>query len=232
MNKFIKKKYQGVAKLSILLLLFLTLVTIFNFETAFFWTLFAAFVFFNINAKYTGQGAIALLILVPLLQALDRNAQAEQVAVYAYFLLVITVAVQLIELKRFPNKALAEPNEAPQSQETVELKHTPIPEPTNHAMNPVILNKLVLAQEERFESIIVNDKSLSSPNFVTQSNAELDAPIQEIKVPIEPSSNIVGKDVSKPKRKRVGSEIAKPKPKKTKPESTIAKSKNKKPNQK
>ena len=65
---------------------------------------FTFFLLFKIDSKYTGQAAIACLIVIPLLQLWHREAQAEQVAVYVYFLLVITVVLQIISLARESKK--------------------------------------------------------------------------------------------------------------------------------
>lgn len=105
-----KKRYRGMIKLGFLFVLGAMTLLFFNFEAAFFFVTFAAFVLFKITAKYPAQAALVFLLIVPLLQALDRNAQAEQVAVYAYFLLVITVALQIIALKRTPNVSKNEKN--------------------------------------------------------------------------------------------------------------------------
>ena len=52
------------------------------------------------------MGVFALLSLVscPVLLQLKRDEQAEVMAVYAYFFLAMTVGLQLIEYKRFPER--------------------------------------------------------------------------------------------------------------------------------
>ena len=87
--------------LALLAIAFLFFVSV---TTAFFFVVFAAFLLFKIDAKYTGQAAIVCLIFIPLLQLWHREAQAEQVVVYVYFLLVITVVLQIVALTREPKQ--------------------------------------------------------------------------------------------------------------------------------
>ncbi len=98
--KIFQKPYRRWLKLGFLALLAVVLLFVVGFEGAFFWVLFASFILFTIDSKYTGQAALLCLIVTPILLALGKTAQAEQVAVYAFFLLVITVAVQMVDLKR------------------------------------------------------------------------------------------------------------------------------------
>jgi len=73
-------------------------------ESVFFWLLFLAFLFFGWDARYTGALAILALTACPILLSLEWQAEAEQMAVYAYYLLVMTVVLQIIEFKRHPER--------------------------------------------------------------------------------------------------------------------------------
>lgn len=66
--------------------------------TAFFWTIFLVWAAWRLDARYVGAAAIVLLIVIPILLSTPYDWLAEQVAVYVYFLLVITVALQTIDL--------------------------------------------------------------------------------------------------------------------------------------
>ena len=73
---------------------------------AFFWTMFFTFLLLKIDSKYVGQAALICLVLLPFFLAVNKEAVAEQVAVYAFFLLTITVALQIAELKRNPAETI------------------------------------------------------------------------------------------------------------------------------
>lgn len=70
-----------------------------NLTAGFFWTVFFLFALFKLDSKYVGQAALVCLVCLPFLLALGKDPVAEQLAVYAFFLLTITVALQIIELK-------------------------------------------------------------------------------------------------------------------------------------
>ncbi len=69
---------------------------------AIFWSVFLAFLFFRWDNRILGAVAILLLTSCPILLSIDQDAIAEEMAVYAYYFLVMTVALQIIELKRKP----------------------------------------------------------------------------------------------------------------------------------
>lgn len=69
--------------------------------TAFFWTLFLIFAAFKLDSRIIGIGAITLLIIIPIALSTELYEwMAEQLAVYVFYLLCITVAVQMLELYR------------------------------------------------------------------------------------------------------------------------------------
>lgn len=56
---------------------------------------------FRLDSRIIAGGALALLIAIPITLFFEAyEAQAEQLAVYVFFLLCITVALQMIELNR------------------------------------------------------------------------------------------------------------------------------------
>ena len=80
------------------------LFLLFGAETSLFWSLFLTFLFFGWDNRVMGSFAILALTACPILLSLEQPALAEQMAVYAYYLLVITVVLQIIEFKRHPEQ--------------------------------------------------------------------------------------------------------------------------------
>lgn len=68
------------------------------------WFVFLAFAFYDWENRVIGVAAILCLVSCPILLQLKLDDQAETMAVYAYFFLAMTVALQLIEFKRFPDR--------------------------------------------------------------------------------------------------------------------------------
>ena len=108
--RFVKRiqKRIGWKGIKVVVLIFIFAIAYyFTYLTgAFFWTLFFTFLLFKIDSKYVGQAALICLVLLPFLLSVNKEAVAEQVAVYAFFLLTITVALQIAELKRNPAETI------------------------------------------------------------------------------------------------------------------------------
>lgn len=69
--------------------------------TAFFWSLFLIWAVFKLDSRIIGFGAITLLVIIPIVLSTDLYEwRAEQLAVYVYYLLCITVTLQILELWR------------------------------------------------------------------------------------------------------------------------------------
>ncbi len=69
--------------------------------TAFFWTLFLVWTAFELDFRVIGYGAITLLVMISITLSTDLYEwMSEQLAVYVFYLLCITVALQIIELYR------------------------------------------------------------------------------------------------------------------------------------
>jgi hypothetical protein len=69
-----------------------------------FWTIFVAFWRFRWDARAVGVCALVCLVTCPILLSTNHDVLAETMAVCAYFFLVITVTLQIIELKRHEQK--------------------------------------------------------------------------------------------------------------------------------
>lgn len=85
-----------------LLAIFLALLIIWEFKTEsiFFLITFATFLLYRWESRVIAALALASLALCPLLLIIGEDALAEQMAVYAYYFLVMTVVLQIIEFKR------------------------------------------------------------------------------------------------------------------------------------
>lgn len=68
------------------------------------WSVFLLFAFYDWENRIVGVLALLSLVSCPVLLQLKRDDQAEVMAVYAYFFLAMTVGLQLIEYKRFPER--------------------------------------------------------------------------------------------------------------------------------
>ena len=68
------------------------------------WSVFLLFAFYDWENRIVGVFALLSLVSCPVLLQLKRDEQAEVMAVYAYFFLAMTVGLQLIEYKRFPER--------------------------------------------------------------------------------------------------------------------------------
>lgn len=92
----VEKKIRGVVLLVLFLLIFwqLGIVAALN------WVLFLSFLFYGWENRILGFGALLYLVSCPILLSLKFDALAESMAVQAYFLLVMTVALQMVEFKR------------------------------------------------------------------------------------------------------------------------------------
>lgn len=107
--KGIKKGLKDIKKnhwywLIILIVVALLFIWQFSFEAIIFLTLFIAFVLYAWDSRIIAMGALISLALCLILLFAKQDASAEQMAIYAYYFLVITVILQIIEHKRYPEK--------------------------------------------------------------------------------------------------------------------------------
>lgn len=105
LRRGIKKGIQDIKKerqYGVLVLIFVALLLIWqvNTEAIFFLTLFGAFALYAWDSRVIATGALVSLSSCPVLLIAKQDALAEQMAVYAYYFLVMTVVLQILELRR------------------------------------------------------------------------------------------------------------------------------------
>jgi len=108
-SKGIKKGLKDIKKdylYFFLILIFVVLLFIwqFSFESIIFITIFVSFALYNWDSRVVAVGALISLISCPILLIIKQDAYAEKMAAYAYYFLVITVVLQIIEYKRHPDR--------------------------------------------------------------------------------------------------------------------------------
>lgn len=101
-RRALKKARQDILKeklVTILLLIILILLLIwkFNTEAIVLWIIFCAFLFYSWDRRVVAGVALAFLISCPILLIFKKEAIAEQIAIYAYYFLAMTVVLKLIE---------------------------------------------------------------------------------------------------------------------------------------
>lgn len=90
------KKIRGI----LLLVAFGLIFWRFGINAAWLWLLFLAFLFYGWENRIIAALALLCLLTCPFLLAAKKDDWAEAMAVYAYFFLVMTVVLQLVEYKR------------------------------------------------------------------------------------------------------------------------------------
>jgi len=103
----IKKGIGDVKKNRQYGMLFLMIITLmfiwqFGLESIIFIVLFIAFALYRWDSRLVAGGALISLISSLILLVAKQDALAEQMAVYAFYLLAMTVVLQIIEFKRHP----------------------------------------------------------------------------------------------------------------------------------
>jgi hypothetical protein len=106
-RKGIRRLVRDIRKkvlVDILLILIGTLLFTwgFSWDSVFFIDLFIAFLFFEWDSRVLTIGALLSLAIGPFLLLGGAEASAEQMAVYAYYFLVMAVVLQIIEFQREP----------------------------------------------------------------------------------------------------------------------------------
>lgn len=97
MQKLSQQSILRVTAVCVVLLLWLFVAPI----TAFFWTIFLIWTAFGLDSRVIGYGAITLLVMIPITLSIELYEwMSEQLAVYVFYLLCITVTLQAIELFR------------------------------------------------------------------------------------------------------------------------------------
>jgi hypothetical protein len=116
LSYWIKKDLWEIKKersYGVLIIIFITLLLIwqFRFETIIFLTLFICFALYDWDERMIATGALVSLASSLIHLMAKQYAHAEQMAVYAYYFLVITVILKIIEYKRFPERIKADDQE-------------------------------------------------------------------------------------------------------------------------
>lgn len=94
----LKKKKLEIALL--LIILILLLIWQFKIESIFLLLLFFSFLFFKYDSRYIAAMALMSLMTYPFLLIFKKEPAAEQMAIYAYYFLVMTVILQIAEYRR------------------------------------------------------------------------------------------------------------------------------------
>lgn len=106
----------------IVVLLFIILALLVSFTAAFFWSLFLAFLIMRLDSRAPIIGALFCLTICPFLLIFKYQEWAEIVAVWAYYLLVIGVVLQIVDFIFEPQKELEKAASQPE-KEAVFLHH-------------------------------------------------------------------------------------------------------------
>jgi hypothetical protein len=94
-----EKKLQTI---SLIAILFLFINWELSYEAIILWMLFFSFLFYGWESRIIAGLALLFLLSCPFLLAYKESDLAEQMAVYAYYFLVMTVTLQIADLKRAP----------------------------------------------------------------------------------------------------------------------------------
>ncbi len=81
---------------------------IFSLSSGLLWFIFLFFLLYDYDSRYLGAVAILFLTACPVLLALGTEhgqEWAEASAIYAFFFLVMTVAIQVVDLKRHKDES-------------------------------------------------------------------------------------------------------------------------------
>lgn len=110
--KRIKKDILAKKILGIILVIISIVCGIFwGISAGLLWFLFLAFALYDWDNRVIGVMALISLASCPFLLSVKQDALAETMAVYAYFFLVMTVVLQIIEYKRHPELFKDDENE-------------------------------------------------------------------------------------------------------------------------
>jgi hypothetical protein len=99
-NDIKNKKWRGL----IVLALAVGAYFLWGISSALLWLLFLLFLVYEWENRIIASLALICLASCPFLLSFNNNTLAETMAVYAFFFLVMTVALQIIEYKRHPER--------------------------------------------------------------------------------------------------------------------------------
>lgn len=96
----ISKKYLTI----LLLVVFGLIAWRFSWESAILWVVFLAFLIYRWESRLLAGAALIFLAICPFYLYYQYDDIAEQMAIYAYFLLVMFVVLEIIEFVRTKNE--------------------------------------------------------------------------------------------------------------------------------
>jgi hypothetical protein len=95
---------KKLIKLAIILVLGILSFFYFDLSATLLWLLFISFALYGWDNRIIGVMGLISIALCPFLIQFKQDVIAEQMAVYAFFFLTITVTLQIIEYKRHPER--------------------------------------------------------------------------------------------------------------------------------
>jgi hypothetical protein len=95
---------KSLIKLFIIVVIGITTFLYFGISSSILWVLFMSFALYDWNIGIIGILALISLVACPFLIQFKQDVIAEQMAVYAFFFLTITVILQIIEYKCHPER--------------------------------------------------------------------------------------------------------------------------------
>ncbi len=101
------KKWRGLIALALAIGAYF----VWGLSSSLLWLLFLLFLVYKWDNRIIGVFALISLATCPFLLSLKKEALAETMAVYAYFFLVMTVVLQIVEYKRHPDRFPEEESE-------------------------------------------------------------------------------------------------------------------------
>jgi len=103
-SKVAKDIREGKKRGVVLVSAFVIITILLGLNAGLMWLLFLAFAFYDWDNRVIGVAALFALTSCPFLLQLKMDEWAETMAVYAYFFIVMTVVLQIIEYKRYPEQ--------------------------------------------------------------------------------------------------------------------------------
>jgi hypothetical protein len=94
------KKWRGLIALTLAIAAYF----LWGLSSALLWLLFMAFLVYGWENRLIVVFALISLTSCPFLLSFKKDAWAETMAIYAYFFLIMTVILQLVEYKRHPER--------------------------------------------------------------------------------------------------------------------------------
>lgn len=93
-----RKKKRGIIVFLISVIVFF----LWGFSSALFWLLFLSFLVYGWENRIFAFLALVFLIFCPILIYLGKEIMAEKIAIWAFFFLVMSVVLQMVEFKKIP----------------------------------------------------------------------------------------------------------------------------------